>query len=648
MKLEKSIINRVVGSSILVISSLLAAIMVSNYLGLNLTLSQTENRNLGNYNSIFWDRVEQDALSMEKMLSLFVKNSDVIEGVANNNKQSLLEYSTPIFKQIKNNFGITHLYFIDLSGRVILRAHNPNKGGDLLNRATFINSKRTGQASSGIEMGKKYFSLRVVMPIKRDGIRIGYVEFGEELDHLVEGFKALTNTDVSIWLSQNYANKNNLTGLYDNVNGWYQAMSSNDFNSKNLMKDVAVQVTTETKLIFSSDFDGTSFHSGLFPFEDAFGNSAGVVMINSDTSQISDDFYSFMNYIFGLVLFLLLVSCVVSIWFARSLSAPILQVSHALELISKGSGDLTGRLPVEGDAELKQLAANFNHFSEKLHRIISEVNRSSSQVSQSSSELLTSSADAYELTKQQDDETSSIASAITQMSASAKEVACNAENAATVAKQADDKVEQGKQTISHCIGSIDNLIVSLNRTSLAVDDLQACGGEIINAIDVIRSIAEQTNLLALNAAIEAARAGDQGRGFAVVADEVRALSLRTQKSTADIEQTIIRLRDGTERAGNVMEESKASIAAADKDSSQANLALNSIAESVTKMSEMNEQIATASDEQYQVSEQLSESVNNIKLISERNRQESLHITEHGRALSDLGAALKSLVGKFKL
>ena len=110
-------------------------------------------------------------------------------------------------------------------------------------------------------------------------------------------------------------------------------------------------------------------------------------------------------------------------------------------------------------------------------------------------------------------------------------------------------------------------------------------------------------LLALNAAIEAARAGEQGRGFAVVADEVRALAARTQTSTAEIEQTLNKLRNGSTAAISAMQATKSTCEQTADATDNVAEDLDGIVESVNQINDLNTQIATAAEEQSSVSDE---------------------------------------------
>lgn len=640
--------QKIIALSITIILTLLILLVTSNYLIQNQTRKNSELSRQDSLNSVFWDQVDKDANSLEKLLSILSKDQTLIQLFMDRDEDSLYRHSLPVFEDLKTRYGITHFYFIDTEGRVFLRAHNRPKKNDVLTRATFKQAQRTGNVSQGIEMGKSYFSLRVVMPVKVSGQIVGYFELGEELDHFIEGFKKLTQADVSLWLSTNYTKTKNLTDKFDPVSGWYRVMSSNKKQHDTLVALASESYLKNNYDLIETSYNGVEYSVKATPFKDAFGTTAGIIIISQDISIITDAFSNsiFSVSVIAIVLFIIFVFIAIKISF--SITEPIRNSAAMLMDIADGEGDLTSRLDVNGQTEMSELARNFNRFVAKLHETVAIVTDSSSEVNKASQQLTSLSVESNHAVKQQKQETEIVTSSITEMAASATEVSSSASEAAEHADQADKYAENGQNLVEEMTNKINKLSEEMQSTVNVITELSSESNNIGGVLGVIKGIAEQTNLLALNAAIEAARAGEQGRGFAVVADEVRTLAQRTQESTLEIEQMIELLQSKAKAAEKAISESRDSVYNVVSNSDEANAALQAITDAVASIRKMNSHIAAASKEQSIVAESITNSIVNIQELSTNAEDYSDQMTKTCGELNNSGNRLVDSVSNFKL
>ncbi|MGR5070467.1 MULTISPECIES: methyl-accepting chemotaxis protein [Vibrio] len=253
-----------------------------------------------------------------------------------------------------------------------------------------------------------------------------------------------------------------------------------------------------------------------------------------------------------------------------------------------------------------------------------------------------------DLTASQQQSTAMIATAMTEMASSASNVADSANETAHNTEQADQQSQQTQQLINSTVDNIEGLAAQLTTASQVVSALDKDVNAIVKVLDVIGDIAEQTNLLALNAAIEAARAGEQGRGFAVVADEVRNLAGRTQASTKEIQEMIINLQTGSRNAIQTMELCAATSQSTVEESRTASQALEQIVHALESISLMSQQIASASGEQTDVSNDIAHRINLIEESSTQLNDVVAQSQTSTLGLSRLADQLGSWVNKFTI
>jgi methyl-accepting chemotaxis protein len=232
------------------------------------------------------------------------------------------------------------------------------------------------------------------------------------------------------------------------------------------------------------------------------------------------------------------------------------------------------------------------------------------------------------------------------MAATVVEVARLAEETARASQNVLTQTEAGSRQVSGAIADIEALSQAVEDATEVIERLQAESQSIGSVVDVISNIASETNLLALNAAIEAARAGDQGRGFAVVADEVRNLASHTQKSTDEIQQMIKSIQSSSEAAVKVMQAGQVRAEGSVDLSRQVGRSFEEISVAIDRITQMNAQVATASEEQTAVTEEINRNLVGISGVASETLASADQTAEASQRLYGLVGKLQSMLRQF--
>ena len=467
----------------------------------------------------------------------------------------------------------------------------------------------------------------------------GQVGYGLS-DALNEVYDQLTNR-ASLFSPALAVALDNSPGLRDRASDTIEDLDASLINVRDKLD---VNVITPMRLEMSWQNFNRAVEREMAYFNDVTDAIFAIVRENL-TSRLAAEITQRRIIVVSLIVVLLIV-VYLYVGFFMSVRNAIGKFSKAARSVA--AGDMTTHIQLENRDEMGALTTEFNNMTEKMAELIRSVSTTTSEVDQQASRVNETATANSEAVARQMEESGQINEAMNQMVAAVDEVTESSHRAADSADAADKDTEKGRQVVADTVDTINRLASEIAGAVEVINRVSTDSDNISQVLVEIKAIAEQTNLLALNAAIEAARAGEQGRGFAVVADEVRSLSQRTHKSTEEIEGMISRLQSGVKDAVKAMTNSHEVTEATVQKSTEVTEALDRIAQGISLIVDMSQQIAQAAEEQSAVAKNVNDNVDQISVLGQSTAKNAEGTLASSKELSDLTASLQRLVETFKV
>ncbi|MDQ1333488.1 MAG: hypothetical protein QG552_438 [Thermodesulfobacteriota bacterium] len=279
---------------------LLGAFAISTYWNQKRDIRDEVETKLESVEKLFKALLDVNASMMGAALKVIMRDSELKAAFREKDRESLYNQSSPLFEQLRSGHGITHFYFTDPSRVNLLRVHQQDRSGDIIDRFTTLEAEKTGRLSYGIEPGPLgTFTLRVVAPW-HDGERlIGYVELGKEIEQIIDELREVLGVELYVFINKEFLDRQD----------WESSMNKlgrdpdwNRLPSQVLTAGTLKIIPEELTRFLSKkhhphemsdieiSLDGRIYVSKYLDLKDAAARSVGDLVVLSDVTRKVADF----------------------------------------------------------------------------------------------------------------------------------------------------------------------------------------------------------------------------------------------------------------------------------------------------------------------------------------------------------------------